>query len=214
MNSFKTFTDFGKGLEEIVEIIPEIKDITCTIAEDVTSITPKELTSALIEIVMNDFPYVDFRSPAVSVSYKEVGFKSRSVLSFGWKYINDGSGKLSYSFRISFYSHSRNTIEIEKKLAEAGWEQPQEKKVFFPYKNNFYKKDENKENTKPVNNKHDRKKGNHNNNKKPKYIKEELEVPAEPVPNAEVVAEPQPEEVVENPVEEVKPEAPHDDDEF
>ena len=146
MNSFKTFTDFGKGLEEIVEFIPEIKEITSTIAEDVSTITPKELTSALIEIVMNDFPYVDFRSPAISVSYKEVGFKSRSILSFGWKYINDGSGKLSYSFRISLYSHSRSTIEIEKKLAENGWDQPQDKKSYFPYKNNFYKNGFNKKN--------------------------------------------------------------------
>ena len=166
MNSFKTFTDFGKGLEEIVEFIPEIKDIASSIAEDVSTITPKELTSALIEIVMNDFPYVDFRSPAISVSYKEVGFKSRSVLSFGWKYINDGSGKLSYSFRISFYSHSRTTIETEKKLAENGWEQPQEKKSFFPYKNNFYKKEE--DGVKTV--KHDKKK---NGFKKPKSVKKE-----------------------------------------
>ena len=173
MNSFKTFTDFGKGLEEIVEFIPEIKEITSTIAEDVSTITPKELTSALIEIVMNDFPYVDFRSPAISVSYKEVGFKSRSILSFGWKYINDGSGKLSYSFRISLYSHSRSTIETEKKLAENGWDQPQDKKSYFPYKNNFYKKEE--DSNKPF--KHDKKKNGFN--KKNKFVKKEEPVASE-----------------------------------
>lgn len=173
MNSFKTFTDFGKGLEEIVEFIPEIKEITSTIAEDVSTITPKELTSALIEIVMNDFPYVDFRSPAISVSYKEVGFKSRSILSFGWKYINDGSGKLSYSFRISLYSHSRSTIETEKKLAENGWDQPQDKKSYFPYKNNFYKKEE--DSNKSF--KHDKKKNGFN--KKNKFVKKEEPVASE-----------------------------------
>ena len=177
MNSFKTFTDFGKGLEEIVEFIPEIKEITSTIAEDVSTITPKELTSALIEIVMNDFPYVDFRSPAISVSYKEVGFKSRSILSFGWKYINDGSGKLSYSFRISFYSHSRNIIETEKKLAENGWDQPQEKKSYFPYKNNFYKKEEDQNKSF----KHDKK---NKFNKKPKSVKKDESVAEEETSNS------------------------------
>lgn len=182
MNSFKTFTDFGKGLEEIVEFIPEIKEITSTIAEDVSTITPKELTSALIEIVMNDFPYVDFRSPAISVSYKEVGFKSRSILSFGWKYINDGSGKLSYSFRISFYSHSRNIIETEKKLAENGWDQPQEKKSYFPYKNNFYKKEEDQNKSF----KHDKK---NKFNKKPKSVKKDESVAEEETSNLSEVPE-------------------------
>jgi hypothetical protein len=122
---------------------------------------------------MNDFPYVDFRSPAISVSYKEVGFKSRSILSFGWKYINDGSGKLSYSFRISLYSHSRSTIETEKKLAENGWDQPQDKKSYFPYKNNFYKKEE--DSNKPF--KHDKQKNGFN--KKNKFVKKEEPVASE-----------------------------------
>ena len=97
MNSFKTFTDFGKGLEEIVEFIPEIKEITSTIAEDVSTITPKELTSALIEIVMNDFPYVDFRSPAISVSSLLISLSTLGSISL----LNESSiASLTYSAHI------------------------------------------------------------------------------------------------------------------
>ena len=187
MNSFKTFTDFGKGLEEIANIIPEVKEITDSISEDIANITPKQLTAALIDIVMDDFPYVDYRSPAVSVSYKEVGYKSRYSLSFGWKYITDGSGKMSYSFRISFYNRSHSIVEIEKKLLELGWTQPAERKSFFPYKDkqNFHKKETEK---KPRNGKF---------NKKKNTVEEEKVEVAEPVSSEEVTNMPDPEEKVE-----------------
>lgn len=152
MNSFKTFDNFGAGLKEITQLIPEIKTIATAINEDVTVITPKELAGAFVNIVMNDFPFADFRSPAVSISFKEVGFKSRSVLSFGWKYVNDGNGSLQYSFRISFFSHSETVQEIERKLAELEWKQVAEKRNYFPYKNHYNGKEKHAKNDNAVNN--------------------------------------------------------------
>lgn len=157
MNSFKEFSSFNDGLSEIVNIVPEIKSICESIFEEtgvsIDKLTPKDLANQFTKIVMNDFPYVDFRSPAVSISYREVGFKSRSVLSFGWKYISTGSGSLCYSFRISFFSHSESVKEIEAKLAELGWEQSGEKHNFFPYRNkpNKFKKDKPNEKDKKQN---------------------------------------------------------------
>lgn len=136
MNSFKVFSNFSDGLKEIVEVVPNIKSITESIKKDINEITPKDLSDAFVNIVMNDFPYIDFRSPAISISYREVGFKSRSALSFGWKYISTGEGNFQYSFRISFFSHSDQIKEIESKLAELGWTQNSEKHNYFPYKNN------------------------------------------------------------------------------
>lgn len=152
MNSFKTFDNFGEGIAEMANLIPEVKEIVDGTNQDIDTITPKDLTAALAEIVMNDFPYVDFRSPALSISYKEVGFKSRSVLSFGWKYINNGDGKMRYSFRVSFFNRFDHIKEIEAKLLEAGWEQPadKEREAFFPYKNNFKKKDKKQKEPAPV----------------------------------------------------------------
>ena len=156
MNSFKEFSNFNEGLFEIAEVVPEIKSLCDSILEEtgiaLDKLTPKDLANQFTKIVMNDFPYVDFRSPAVSISYREVGFKSRSVLSFGWKYISTGSGSLCYSFRISFFSHSENIKEIETKLAELGWTQSAEKHNFFPYKNkpNKFKNDKKDDNKKLV----------------------------------------------------------------
>jgi hypothetical protein len=179
MNSFKTFNDFGKGVEEIISVIPEVKEIVDSMSlDDILTITPKELTAALAEIVMNDFPYVDFRSPALSISYKEVGFKSRSVLSFGWKYINSGDGKMQYSFRISFFSRSESIKDIEEKLAKMGWEQPPEKKSFFPYKN--YKKRDEKEKPSKV---HHKKEAVVEKEEPVKEVATEVEAPKEEVQN-------------------------------
>ena len=145
MNSFKSFSNFSEGLEEIVKVVPDIKNICDAVCVNLNielkDITPKDLAKEFSQIVIADFPYVDFRSPAVSISYREVGFKSRNAFSFGWKYITTGFGSLQYSFRISFFSHSDTVKEIEDKLNEMGWAQTTEKHNFFPYKNNKNKKD-------------------------------------------------------------------------
>jgi len=172
MNSFKSFSNFSEGLMEIVDLIPDIKSVCDSVCEslniELKDITPKDLAKEFSQIVITDFPYVDFRSPAVSISYREVGFKSRNAFSFGWKYIITGSGSLQYSFRISFFGHSDSIKEIEAKLVELGWSQSNEKHNFFPYKS---KPNKNKKDEKPFR-RNDRQ-------KREKEVKPELVQPVE-----------------------------------
>ena len=201
MNSFKVFDNFGDGLKEIVTIVPEINSICDsiinTLGVKLEDITPKDLAAEFTKIVMADFPYVDFRSPAVSISYREVGFKSRSVLSFGWKYMTTGTGNLQYSFRISFFSHSDQVKEMESKLVEAGWEQSGEKHNFFPYKTKFKKE----KTTEPKK----------NNPKFKKHVKEEV---VEYVDHNPEVENNSVSEVKNAPVEEPEPSTPNTSSEY
>ena len=114
--------------------------------------TPELLTAAIIDSVMNDFPCIDDkeypRTVALSISAKEVGYKSRGAMSFGWKnIIKEDTGELCYSFRISFFSKAPDVLKIEKILADLNWTQKEiefkhliARKAEFNKRNKVFKK--------------------------------------------------------------------------
>ena len=167
MHNYKEFKTFNEGVTEIRETVQDINTIIAkyeeynNINEDCIY-TPEMLTAAIIDSVMNDFPCIDDkeypRTVALSISAKEVGYKSRGAMSFGWKnIIKEETGELCYSFRISFFSRAPYVLKIEKILAELGWTQKtiefkqlvSRKGEFTKRNKSFKRKHEDTEVTKP-----------------------------------------------------------------
>ena len=131
MHNYKEFKDFNDGVIEMRQTVQDINSIISKYEQECPGIekfTPELLTTAIIDSVMNDFPCIDDkeypRTVALSISAKEVGYKSRGAMSFGWKnIIKEETGELCYSFRISFFSRAPYVLKIEKILAELGWTQ-------------------------------------------------------------------------------------------
>jgi hypothetical protein len=131
MHNYKEFKDFNDGVIEMRQTVQDINNIISKYEQECPGIekfTPELLTTAIIDSVMNDFPCIDDkeypRTVALSISAKEVGYKSRGAMSFGWKnIIKEETGELCYSFRISFFSRAPYVLKIEKILAELGWTQ-------------------------------------------------------------------------------------------
>lgn len=131
MHNYKEFKDFNDGVIEMRQTVQDINNIISKYEQECPGIekfTPELLTTAIIDSVMNDFPCIDDkeypRTVALSISAKEVGYKSRGAMSFGWKnIIKEETGELYYSFRISFFSRAPYVLKIEKILAELGWTQ-------------------------------------------------------------------------------------------
>jgi len=160
MHNYKEFKTFNEGVTEIRETVQDINTIIAkyeeynNINEDCIY-TPEMLTAAIIDSVMNDFPCIDDkeypRTVALSISAKEVGYKSRGAMSFGWKnIIKEDTGELCYSFRISFFSKAPYVLKIEKILAELGWTQKD-----IEFKHNIRKNNEFIKRGKPMKKKHD-----------------------------------------------------------
>ena len=108
MHNYKEFKDFNDGVIEMRQTVQDINNIISKYEQECPGIekfTPELLTTAIIDSVMNDFPCIDDkeypRTVALSISAKEVGYKSRGAMSFGWKnIIKEETGELCYSFRI------------------------------------------------------------------------------------------------------------------
>lgn len=160
MHNYKEFKTFNEGVTEIRETVQDINTIIAkyeeynNINEDCIY-TPEMLTAAIIDSVMNDFPCIDDkeypRTVALSISAKEVGYKSRGAMSFGWKnIIKEDTGELCYSFRISFFSKAPYVLKIEKILAELGWTQKD-----IEFKHNIRKNNEFVKRNKLMKKKHD-----------------------------------------------------------
>lgn len=160
MHNYKEFKTFNEGVTEIRETVQDINTIIAkyeeynNINEDCIY-TPEMLTAAIIDSVMNDFPCIDDkeypRTVALSISAKEVGYKSRGAMSFGWKnIIKEDTGELCYSFRISFFSKAPYVLKIEKILAELGWTQKD-----IEFKHNIRKNNEFVKRGKLMKKKHD-----------------------------------------------------------
>lgn len=165
MHNYKEFKDFNDGVIEMRQTVQDINNIISKYEQECPGIekfTPELLTTAIIDSVMNDFPCIDDkeypRTVALSISAKEVGYKSRGAMSFGWKnIIKEETGELCYSFRISFFSRAPYVLKIEKILAELGWTQKtiefkqlvSRKGEFTKRNKSFKRKHEDTEVTKP-----------------------------------------------------------------
>jgi len=121
MNNFKQFTTFEDGITELCKLVPDVTKYTKYTK------TEQEVSSKLMECIKDNYPTV--YSPeypatySLSISAREVGFKTRSFFAFGWKIlISPKDNTVTYGFRISF-SDFKNIFnnKTEELLATNGW---------------------------------------------------------------------------------------------
>lgn len=127
MHNKKNFSNFEEGINEIVNIVPQLNQFF-GITDSIIIREPKELVKHLLGIVIDNIPTIDDieypRLYSISVSANQVGFRTKSNIAFGWHTIFDkDTGNVSYTFRISIYGNSFQLKNIENSLKGNGWDQ-------------------------------------------------------------------------------------------
>lgn len=122
MNNFKSFTKFEDGITELCKLVPNVKEYIKDAKTEV------DVVANLMDKVKGNYPSIyNAEYPAtysLSISAREVGFKTRSFVAFGWRVIIDeATNKVTYGFRISFNDRGRLTIKnkTEEVLVSNGW---------------------------------------------------------------------------------------------
>lgn len=118
----KIFTDFEKGIKELISIVPMAEEYMTK--DGIILTTEEEVVDNLIAYLNKNkpvttnpnYPYTySFSANAFSLS-----FRTDKRLSFGWKIRIMEDGKPSYSFKVSFPNASTKST-CEFKLIEAEW---------------------------------------------------------------------------------------------
>ena len=121
-NYLKQFESFSDGYSELIKIVPEIKayggdnpiydvvigNMLDTIKDNVPSPQNPNFPNTL----------------SISVSSREVGFRTDDSLAFGWRIMfNRSAGKTIYQFRVTFITLSINKQEYVKALTDNEWKE-------------------------------------------------------------------------------------------
>lgn len=119
----KEFKDFELGMGELLERVPDIKYYTGD------TIDQKQAIIHLIYLIRDDIPLVTNENYpntfSLTVSAREVGFKTDDNLAFGWRvWLDKNTNKiLGYQFRVTFINLSRNRKGIAEELISNGWKE-------------------------------------------------------------------------------------------
>lgn len=119
----KEFKDFELGMGELLERVPDIKYYTGD------TIDQKQAIIHLIYLIRDDIPLVTNENYpntfSLTISAREVGFKTDDNLAFGWRvWLDKNTNKiLGYQFRVTFINLSRNRKGIAEELISNGWKE-------------------------------------------------------------------------------------------
>lgn len=176
-NVVKVFDSFSDGYAELLKHIPEIKAYC---GEDLLY---DAVIGSLLNTVKNNFPSISNpnypNTIAASIDAHEVGFKTDSNISFGWRETFDrANAKVIFKFRVSFANISTAQKEILTSMEADGW-----KNVEFTKQGRFWNKSVENRNDRPSYKKN-------NNNQLPEFISPKREEKKEEeVSNATEVVE-------------------------
>lgn len=123
---FKSFDTFEEGIEEVIKCVPQLKVYigdTHT-EEQVIERLMDEVRANIPSVYRPEYP----ATYAISVSAREVGFKTRNYLAFGWK-INTENDKITYGFRVTVLSKNRfaRVDSVSETLLANGWQKRETK---------------------------------------------------------------------------------------
>lgn len=143
-NYMKTFKDFKQGCEEIISIIPKLKDICGTF------LTPEAVRSKLLDIVKEDIPYPSNpKYPdtlSISIDAHEFNIKLTNHIAFGCRTsFSSTTGEVFHSFRISFIHDTDPTNNDEYKTQTEKLKSLEWRLVQSVMQSNFWDKLEDKE---------------------------------------------------------------------
>ena len=120
MNMVKTFETFEEGIKNLCDLVPEVKEYVGDSTDyNQVVINMMEKIKSNIPSVLNPEHPASF---AFSIQANEVGFKTRTYSSFGWRTIVK-NGVVSYSFRYTVTTRNKLAKPSAAILAlkEAGW---------------------------------------------------------------------------------------------
>lgn len=120
MHIVKNFDTFEEGIKELTTLAPAVK----TYVGD--EFTDTAVIDKLLTIVKSEIPTV--YNPGypgtygITVNAREVGFKTKDFLAFGWRSIIEAD-KITYGFRITITEKNRfaKKTKMQETLVENGW---------------------------------------------------------------------------------------------
>ena len=119
----KEFDTYEDGIEELITILPDLKEYIGN------NISHNEIVTNLLNIVKEEIPSVDNpnypNTFSLTISAREVGFKTDDGMAFGWRIWLDKNNNniLGYQFRITFLTLPRNRRKVIKELLDHKWKE-------------------------------------------------------------------------------------------
>lgn len=125
----KEFKDFELGMGELLEKVPDVKYYTGD------TIDQQQAIIHLLYLIRDDIPLVTNENYpntfSLTISAREVGFKTDDNLAFGWRvWLDKNTNKITgYQFRVTFINLSRNRKGIAEELISNGWKEKSSEEV-------------------------------------------------------------------------------------
>jgi len=118
----KTFEKFEEGIESLLTVLPNLSGYIGDVKEE------KAVIESLMDQIRNSIPTIyNPEYPATyafSVSSREVGFRTRNNIAFGWRVLIDReTSVVTYEFRITIIIRNKfvNNNAIFSKLKDNNW---------------------------------------------------------------------------------------------
>jgi len=123
MHILKEFKNFEDGIKELKKNVPVLTEY---LGDESSSDSEVDVINNLLNKIKEDIPTISNpkypSTYAISVHAREVGFKAKDYVSFGWRVLIDETTNIvTYSFRVTVAKHFSKKSKIESVLTEIGW---------------------------------------------------------------------------------------------